>query len=402
MKKIVIIHHSASIGGGSISLTDIVEMISEKYEVITYCPEYPPDLKEYMQKLNMKVKTFNIPIPMFNQYSGGPKFYSRSFWKHLYSYRYIKMWESLLIKENPEIVIVNSSVLALLGPTIKKIGAKSICFVRETFNENIFSLSNTFMKYMLNEWFDGVLFISNFDKNYANLKKPLTSVIADCISPGSLEKFDREVACENLGIENNSINILFAGGTSSIKGLNTLLNSIYYLNDEDLKFIICGYKQEIINPNIKMKKIFNFFIHYREREYMKKLNILLNDKKINKKIKFIGHQLNMSNAYSASDILVFPSSVAHQSRPAYEAGYFSIPVIISDFKQTKEYVQNFINGLTFTPKSHKELSEKITLVIKDEKLRFNLGEKNLYFTNNFHNFEVEKRKLLLFIKEIQK
>ena len=59
------------------------------------------------------------------------------------------------------------------------------------------------------------------------------------------------------------------------------------------------------------------------------------------------------------DLVVFPSTKAHQAMPIYEAGMAERLMIISDFVNTREFLENEKNGLTFPPSNSEALAEKI-------------------------------------------
>lgn len=62
--------------------------------------------------------------------------------------------------------------------------------------------------------------------------------------------------------------------------------------------------------------------------------------------------------FTACDAAVFPSTLAHQARPIYEAGAAEIPIFISDFENTKEFVTEE-NGYCFQVNNAEELAERI-------------------------------------------
>ncbi len=402
MAKIMVIHHGTSLGGGTISFLDVVDMLKGEHEVIACCPSPSKEFAEYAKRRGHNLLPINIPIPIFNHYSGGPSAFSRTFWKDFKNIKYKKDFKEFIQQHSPDIVIVNSSVMCMLGSIIQECGIKSVCCVRETFVEGAFCIRTKLMIKMLNLNFDGVTFISNYDKNYADLKAPLTKVIADCLDFESYTKVDRSEACKNLMIPEDKFNILFAGGMSWIKGLDVMLNAVKELEEKDDTFLIIAGAENLEKVKLNFKTIIKSIISRKEFLYARRIQKLLNDKKVASRIKFVGVQKNMSNCYSACDVVAFPSNVPHQARAVYESGIYSKTIIISDYNQTKEYVKNNVNGITFKVKDYRMLAEVIEKLNYNRKMVTELGKENEKMSSAQHNYDIEKVKLNKFIETIIK
>lgn len=399
MARIMVIHHSASIGGGSISFLDVLDMLKEEHEVIACCPKGSKDFQEYAKARGHNLIPIDIPIPVFNHYSGGTSFFSRTFWKGILNIKHKKQLKLFIQGYDPDVVIVNSSVMCMLGPIIKEAGAKAVCFVRETFVEGALNLRTKVMLNMLNSNFHGVLFISKYDKEYASLNNPLTAVVADCVDETSLQIKEREEALENLQVPKEKFNVLYAGGAARIKGLDVMLNALTYIKDPKINLIIAG-DMNFDKQNNKVKALIKDILNYKESLYLKKIEGLLQNQEIASKITFVGVQKNMSDCYSAADVVVFPSNVPHQARGVFEGGMYSCPIIISDFKQTSEYVENYVNGITFKPKSAEDLASVIVKLSSSPGICASLGKKNKEMGEAYHNFNIEKDKLNKFIRKL--
>lgn len=344
MKKIIIIHHYDDIGGAGNSLLELYEMLCNDYDVTVYLPHSKSSLAEFLSMNKVELKYFECDVGMISSYSGGPSFYSRTFMKHLFIIpKSLKKLKKIILRENPHIIISNSITLAWVGFLKSKQKIKKVCFIRETLNN---SIGMKVLKVILKRNFDLVIFISNFDLKRYNLQTVKSLVVNDSVKISSYRSsFSKTEACELLGIDANRVNILFVGGTSDLKGWNLVSSLISSLSDCKVNFIIAGAvdSSKIINKN---------------------------------NVKYLGLTPNMPLVYKASDFLVFPSTSPHQSRPAFEAGVFSLPVIISDFEETKESVINGINGLTFIPNDVNDFLSKVLLLVNDDILRERLGKEN--------------------------
>ena len=394
----MVIHHTSDIGGGSISFIDVLDMLKDKHEIIAYYPECSNNnLVKYAEERGHNINSINIPIPLFNYYSGCSGIFSRGFWNGIINLKYRKELENFIKKQNPDIVIVNSSVMVFLGHIIKKCNVKSICYVRETFVEKK-NLRTKFMKYMLDNWFDGVIFLSEYDRNFAGLKKAKTKVIRDCINPSEKIIKLREDACKDLNIDHNKFNILYLGGVNWIKGIDLALKSLLY-SDDDVNLILAGKIKFDSSKKRSIRKIIRILINSKGLKYEKSVKKLLGKREIRNRVKEIGLCTDISKAYMATDLVIFPSKVPHQARPIFEAGLYKKTIIISNFNQTKEYLIDNFNGRTFLANNYKDLAEKIKNLKFDKELCKRLGENNYRLTIEKHNILIEKLKFNNFINE---
>lgn len=367
-KKVLLIHHSDSLGGAGVSLLNTYKMLKDDYDVNVYLPHIKSQLAQFFKQQDVPIKAFGEKVGMISSYSGGPNEYSRTFLKNLLQINKTrKKLQQIIEHEKPDFVAVNSMTLTWAGKIIQKNNIKSLCFIRETY---INSFGMKYICYCLDNYFDGIIFISDFDKKKFMSKAPYVEVIRNSIDIGDYSlNLSRKQSCDFLGINKESFNILFVGGTSELKGWSVIIKAFKELEGYNVNLIIAGS--------------------------------IDNNKAIaNHKIKYIGEQKNMSIVYKASDVLVFPSTSPHQARPAFEAGMMKLPVIISDFEETHENIKNQVNGLTFKPGDHNDLAKKIFKLYADNDLRLKLGEENFHHTMRYHGFKNNKKKMLEFFAKI--
>lgn len=364
-KKVVIFHHCDQIGGAGMSLRITYEMLSGNFNVVIYVPKEDGDMYRYLQKEGVKCKSLGEGIGQINAYSGGPPIYHRDFYL-----KFLKIIKSkfqvkrIIKKEKPDLIILNSVTLSWIAKLGYKMQIPTVGYIRETYIETFFM--NYSLRY-LDKYASGAVFISNYD--LANYKTSVNAkmVVRNCVLDDKSNRLSREEACHNLGIDANKFNVLFVGGTRAkeLKGFPTLLEASEYLPDDDYQFLICGDIAEPINRNR--------FIE-------------------------LGIRKDMSILYQASDLLVFPSGFPHQARPAFEAGLYYVPVIISDFEQIRDDVIEGYNGLLFEPLNSKELAEKIERMRNDRNELKRMGENNHTLCIEKHSFARCKEELVNFIK----
>ncbi|WP_394138420.1 glycosyltransferase family 4 protein [Cytobacillus oceanisediminis] len=398
IKKVLIIHHSGNIGGAGISCYNTALSLSKRFEVIVYCPSTPKLYSEFLKSKQIKVKTFDFPLGSIPYYSGGVSILSPVFIKNLLNIKRYKMrWEEIIVKESPDLVIVNSKTTSWFSLLTNKLMIKSICFVRETRKNAIFNVWNGIQAYLLNK-FSGVVFISNYDRKREKLKSPITAVVPNYLDISMYnQKKSRDELCEDYGISPSSFNILFVGGMARIKGIDVAINSMKYLRSENVNLIIAGdskfrYKEQ---KSVYIK-IYNFL----KQRYEKKIIRTIEKYNLNKKIIKVGIQKDMADMYSLADVLIFPANEPHQARPAFEVGVQKKPVIMPDFNNTDEYVKNGHNGLIFKRRNPRSLADSIKKLINDPVLKIKLGRNNYKQTLDSHTREHSEKLLQEAIDEI--
>lgn len=385
LRKIVIFHHFGGIGGAGVSLLQTVNLLKEDYEVEVYCPSNT-DMYDLLRKNNVKVEPYNFTLGSIHYYSGGPNIASRTFLKSILNiFKHKKECIDLIKKTDGEIVIINSLTTSWLAKVIKKhTNKKVICFVRETFPKNGNNIIYNCYRRILLRFCDKIFFISEYDRNVflRSLEIEKGEVIRNSVSNNLFSNINSKTeACRNLNVNDNSFNVLFVGGMSQLKGTEIIVKAMKGL-PEDVHLVIAGYNKD----------------HY--DEYSKRIYDYIEDNRLNERVKFIGVQENMVNAYSSCDVLVFPSIKPHQARPVFEAGAFKKPVIISDFPEVLEAVDDNSNGLVFIPGDVGDLREKLIYLYNNRDLCKSMGLENYLHTIKLHSENSVKDNLLKCINSV--
>jgi glycosyltransferase involved in cell wall biosynthesis len=369
-KKIVIIHHSDALGGAGVSLLNVVKMLQDDYNVKVILPHKDKAIANFFKEKNIEFDSLSDNIGMISAYSGGPKILTRTFLRNFLKIKYSKKkLRKIILRERPDIVAVNSMTLTWAGSLIQSMGCQSICFVRETFVKNMVML---YIKHLLNKHFNSVVFISEFDKYKFKCKAPVTAVVRNCVNFKDYQtKLDKAGLCEHLGINKNKFNVLFVGGLDKLKGWDVVVKAMHSLKSNSIDLIVAGATQEQAQTKFE-------------------------------NISFIGKRNDMSLVYNACDLLVFPSISAHQARPVFEAGMCNIPVVISDFAETKDSVIDGFNGLVFEPSNSDELAQKILLLYENKELWVKLANNNKKQALKYHEFDCCKLQLKSLLDTLEK
>ncbi len=377
-KKVLVFHHHGSIGGAGLSLLHIVRSIDKnKYDVIVACPQQPSDMIDCLEKIGVTtIRTNNTPV-IFAHYNGGIK-YALSIRTFINVFNILKDKKNItkIINDvKPDIVMVNSMLLSFVGKYIRDSNVEKVCFCRETYQRGLFGFRTHLIKKWMSNHFDKIAFISEHDKGLTypcNAKKYL---ITDKVE---IKKYkDAEIRDYS-----KNINLLYLGGVAKIKGIHILLKSINYVNNKRVVFTL------IADPKISEKPSFiDYILSMFKLSSYSMAKVAFSKIKDKSKIVFLKPSFAPEDLYAKSHLIVFPSTVAHQSRPVYEAGVAKIPIIISDFPETKEFTKNEYNCLTFRPCNYKDLARQIDRVIENENLRKYLLNNNYQMTLTNHNYD---------------
>lgn len=365
--KILILHHCDSWGGAGVSLRDICLMLIGEHKVTVCLPHLDTDVQKKLSEIDgLNFVTINADMGMISAYNGGPRVISRTFARNLLRIKKSKNeLEKILKKTEYDLVIHNSITLSWAAIVAKKMKIPNIMYIRES---RVNNLGYTLCKYLINKYCDGIAFISEYDQRIMNCKLKKQAVIHDCLD---FEKYRNDLskkeALSEYDLDASKFNVLYVGGDDELKGYSIILSAMQKINNPLIQLVVAGDV-----PN--------------------------NKKMLSNNITYVGKVYDMPLLYRACDVLVFPSTKGHQARPVFEAGAMGLPVIISDFPETRGAVENEVNGLTFEPMNSTELVEKIVKLYESRQLCKKLGEENHKRATKNHNFDNVKGVILEFIE----
>lgn len=175
--------------------------------------------------------------------------------------------------------------------------------------------------------------------------------------------------------KDSEINICSFGLLRYIKGHDILIKSLKILINN-------GYK---INLDI-----------YGSGEEYNNLIKLIEENNLSNNIKICSEVSNVMEVMTQYDFLVHPSRFESFGYVPIEAMSVGLPVIATRVGGMLETIVDKKNGLLFTLNSEKELSDKIKLIINDNKLYNNLSKEGLKVVSEKYTLE---KSILSLIKE---
>ena len=380
--KILVIHHSGLLGGGTLSCFDIINFLKKNgHNVLLSLPLGNNAARQKAKEEKINVLDDNICPICFGYYNGGANIL-KVIIRYLLSIKYRKKWDVILKREKPDIVVLNSIIQWPMIPILNKNNIKNICFVRETMRGSRKNIINKIIAMNL-EKSSAISYLSQYDMEEWKLdNKIIQRIIPDSVN---IEEFKKNInkndAKKALSLKKDAKYILYVGGMYKLKGAKTIIRAINEIKDEDFKLLFLGdLGSELIKSNGINRIRFNSRI-----KFIKQLHKYIVKNELDNKIIFIGIKEDMRYWYAASDFVVFPAENAHQARPIYESGVFKSPAIVSDFPNYYEYLHPEISGLVFEPNNYKELAQSIKRLLRDEKLCLNLGQNNYLLTEKYHD-----------------
>lgn len=184
----------------------------------------------------------------------------------------------------------------------------------------------------------------------------LNNVRVEIIPRGVVEHFfrestDRAAARKKLGLPLDKVVIVSTGNLIPLKNFDTLIESAAQLKDRGIKLVIIGEGPE-----------------------RRKLEELARVRGVDLVLPGAVKNEGLPLWYSAADIYVAPSQRESLGIALREAMASGLPVVASRIPPHLEAVSDEC-GLTFDPNSQKELAEKLTLLIDNDKLRQSMAKK---------------------------
>ncbi len=154
-------------------------------------------------------------------------------------------------------------------------------------------------------------------------------------------RISREEACAKLGIRPNGIICTMVGRISPEKNHLCILRAIKQLRD-----------------NSALDKYLSLYMYGRafNEDYLHEVKNYIAEHKLDGICRIFQPVNNITDVYSASDFLVFPSTWEGCPNVLLEAMASSVPIIASDIDVNLNFIQDGINGMLFKSDDHKDLA----------------------------------------------
>lgn len=391
VNRIMFIHHSGAAGGAGVSLANNVALLSENNEVTVYISSEPRFIAELLHSNCPKAKVveYGRRIGALTCYSGGDSVLSKRFlYRMLLIGKQFDYWNSVIQKEAPDVIILNSMILSWMSCLPALRSRKSILFVRETMQGLPKRWINKIIRGLLDK-FSTVVFLCEYDRTMWRLPTAKAEVIHNSISKTQLRSgVSREDARRKWNLPHDSFIVLYVGGVNEMKGFDLAVQAVLNAG-EDCHLIAAGnhFADAMHTASVAAKAYVEKWQNY----------VAEHDRK--KQIHMLGRQSDMADLYAACDVLLFPMRSPHQARPVFEAGYYHKPVVITDFENIAEFVSDGGNGFKVPADSVDAILEKLLILKHDSVLARRMGDRNAAITAGKHDPDRNYQKLCKIIEE---
>lgn len=215
------------------------------------------------------------------------------------------------------------------------------------------------------------------------INKKKIHIIPPGIEPDNYKKFNVHKFKDKHSIGENAPILLFLARRAYEKGFIQVISALKYLikKFENIKLIIAG----------PMKRDF--------LEYLKKIPLNLKNHILD--LGFLDESSKL-DALASCDVFVLPSLADSFGIVYLEAWLFKKPVIGALEGNVEGLIDNNINGFLVPFNNVKALASKITILLKDEKLRIKMGQNGYNKVMNNFLLENTNNKLLNLYKQIIK
>jgi D-inositol-3-phosphate glycosyltransferase len=345
-------------GGMNVFLREVSSSLSEYCDVKT-------DIFTRRQSLSIeKIKEVSSQVRVIHLKGGPERQLDR---KNVYDFipEFSENLKKYLKKQKSQYDIVYSNywMSGLLGETIKNRFSiplvhtyHTLAFMKTNGNSHLYSEHTKRIKSekKLSYASDGIISFSNKEKEFLEREYKISPKKVRLIYPGvNNGLFDYSVSkkiLRQIDYRDNEIILLYVGRIDPVKGLAVLIKAINELKDKSkdlynkLRLIIIGGGK----PESDFKT---------NKEYIR-MNSLINEKGLEKKIKFLGSKRNdhLYRYYSVADAVVIPSISESFGLVALEALACGTPVIGSQTGGIVSIIKEGKNGFSFKPNDHISLS----------------------------------------------
>jgi len=380
-KRILYFQHAASLSGSCMSLLYLILGLDQaKYEPIVYCLYDTPDVVDLYRGYGIKAIT-GTGLREFGHTTLG--------WYPLYDPyavlqlmdRIARLWPTVhrtraLVEEvSPDLVHLNSLVLAPSAIGAKLAGVPIVWHVREPVHDGHLGLRKWMLSYLVQRLADEVIFISEYDKRkLAGNGKGI--VIYNFVD---FTRFDRTLTAqdvrESLGIRQDAKVVLYLGGLSVVKGIFVLLEALH-LAKEEMPELTCLVGAGRHHPSsrllsraarVVLPMLGSGTVPQRVRAAMDRWAM-------HDYVYLLDFRNDVERLIAASDLVVFPSIEPHFARPVIEAGAMAKPVVASCIGGPEELVDDGETGLLVPPGDPSALAHAMLTILSDEHLACRLGE----------------------------
>ena len=178
---------------------------------------------------------------------------------------------------------------------------------------------------------------------------------------------------KELGLMQEDFLILSIGELTKRKNQQVMIQALSRIKNARVHYLICG-----------------------KGNLLADLQKLSREKELENQVHFLGYRKDVVDICSQADIFALPSLQEGLSVASLEAMYCGLPIIISDIRGVRDYLTNGKNGFICETWNVNEYVTAINKLMKNKRLRIQMGENNKKAVLPYCLDSVKKEVLSLF------
>jgi glycosyltransferase involved in cell wall biosynthesis len=254
MKRILFMHQTSFIGGGSYCMLNILNTIDRKIicPVVALASEGP---------LRAEIEKLCIEVIIFREMATIP--YNHSLLRYRSIKAYFKVHKSitplkqLIIENHIDVVYLNNMMLCYYLQPAKNCGCNTIIHVREHWPSNEHRIQLALVRKCVYDYADNVVAINNYSASIFHKAASKTIKVYDWID--FKDRYQYMPYDEIFGEDCSNLKVfLYTGGIQRIKGADIVLDTfVNYMKDPDYRLLLVGIdpKKNTSGINGKIKVI---------------------------------------------------------------------------------------------------------------------------------------------------
>lgn len=348
-KKLLAVTHNLNFEGAPISMFEMICEIARisDFKITVVSLQDGPLIKEYENK-GIEVKVVNFPSRQISQYDFD---------------NFLISWAEKSKLEQYDLLYANTLDSYFAIKIASEKGIPSVWNIRESISaDKVFQSLDPVIAQKAYRCFSlpyKIIFVASSTKNIYHCLDTTNNfkVIKNSINP---QRFNLNTIKEDdneLKVSEQENVILCVGTICERKGQKDLIEAFMKL------------------PGDLQKNTTIVFAGNGDTNYCKRIHkIVRNHLLLREKIVFLESDSDVKSLYQRSDIYVCTSRGESYPRVILEAMYFNLPIITTPVYGISEQVVEGKNALFFNPGDFITLSQKISLLLTDEKLRQSLSQ----------------------------
>lgn len=378
LKRILYIHHGGGIGGAPLSLLYLLQQLDRtRYEPIVVTLRSGPVVNLYRAEgIETHIESGISDFSHTNlEWYGG-----REWWrlpgKLIRLIPSIRKTRDVIRRFKPDLVHLNSSTLTLSTIACTLEDVPVVLHIREPIMRGYTGLRRALIRRIIDRNATRVIAISHYDADQLTPSDRIR-VIYNFVD---FTKFDRTLSgntiSDELRIASDAPVVLMLGGVAEPKGTLTLIRALPDLLKRipNARFVIAGPALGPSSSDGVMKAVAKRILQADAYDRAVQAALDTAGPPAKDAVVFTGIRQDIPQLIAASNVLVFPSVVAHFARPIIEAAAMAVPSIASDLGGPRELIEHNETGLLVPPNDPQALADALASVLLDPTRATAMGE----------------------------